>query len=261
MRGVLVSADQVPQSNGSFVSFMLAGLIQSQLNWRLSNETIIEHIRNNDYSKSTSRLRGMYFFENRDLAQNAVNESWGGHFKLDNLVELELYPSGAVTRVDANWITHAPRTVDNRLDMSDLSWIKKYWDGHPYCDQPTWELIANGEAIILTTSARVRAYEVAKREFPLSWEFIEMSRIATEVGSQAGLTTPFIHGISANRFSLDYAFHVAPFGDAKVVARMTEHPDWCTASGLRASQYREGSDRTRFSPLGPRVCDRDSGSS
>ena len=151
----------------------------------------------------------------------------GGHFQLDNLVELELYSQGDPTRVDANWITYAPRLESGRLDLSSSSWIRQYWTGQPYNDRPTWELIASGEALVLTTSTRARAYEVVKVEFPKSWEFIEMSRLATEIGAlDAGLTTPFIQRIADNRFRLDYILFDNAFKDKSVVDKMTTHPDW-----------------------------------
>jgi hypothetical protein len=71
------------------------------------------------------------------------------------------------------------------------------------------------------------AYEVVKREFPKSWEFIEMSRIATEVGAlHSDLTTPFIGRIAENRFRLDYLFFDYSFKDRAVVEKMATHPDW-----------------------------------
>jgi hypothetical protein len=226
MRGVLVSADLVPESTPSFTSFMVAGLIQHQLNSRLSNETIIEYVRERHFSGKISRLRGIYFFENEDLAQRPIDEKWGGHFKQDNLVELDLLPNGPVTRVDANWITYAPLLSDSRLDTSDLSWIAKYWDGQGYSDKPTWELIASGNAAVLTTSARAKAYEVVKRAFPESWDYIEMSRLAGEAGSYAGLITPFIRRLPSNSFSLDYAFLEAPLREASLIEKMSKHADW-----------------------------------
>ena len=66
-----------------------------------------------------------------------------------------------------------------------------------------------------------------KREFPKSWEFIEMSRIATEVGAlHGGLTTPYLIKLADNRFRLDYIFFDEPFKDKAVVEKMTKHPDW-----------------------------------
>ena len=154
MRGVLVSADRAPHSTPAFASFMIAGLFQYQCNQRLSNETVIEHARSQNFQNCISRLRGMYFFESQSSAQSAIDEKWGGHFRTENLVELELVTHGLITRVDAKWITYAPRVENGRLSLSDISWIKKYWSGEQYNDKPTWELIASSEALVLTASAK-----------------------------------------------------------------------------------------------------------
>jgi len=195
MRGILVSVDRAPGPTRSFASYMLAGLIQNQSNWRMNNETIIEYVRGQRFPAKVSRLRGIYFFEHRDQAQKAIAQKWGGHFELNNLVELELYPDGDVTRVDANWITDAPRGDHGHLDTTDLTWINNYWNGDYKGSDPTWEIIAVGEATILTTAARERAYEVVKQEFPKSWEFVEMSRLASEVGSHGGLIAPLLQNL------------------------------------------------------------------
>lgn len=146
MRGILVSADKVPEVPQSCASFMFASLIQSELNWRLHNEIIIDHVRVERYAKQISRLRGIYFFESEALARRAVH--WRGHFNLRNLVELELYPLGNVTRVDASWISDAPLRIDGRLDLGNLEWIDEYWRGYPKNDTPVWEVIAQGTAVV-----------------------------------------------------------------------------------------------------------------
>jgi hypothetical protein len=225
-RGVLVSADHAPDATEAYASFMVAGLIQHQCNWRLSNETIIEHFRGRYYSNRVSRLRGMYFFSSQAQAQRAIEEKWGAHFRTENLVELTLASSGEVTRVDANWISSAPLRDDGRLDTSNISWIEKYWSGEPYNDEPSWELIAVGEARVVTSASKERAIEVVKREFPRSWEFMEMSRLAADVGSHGGLTTPFIRRVSDSRFRLDYIFFDGDFKNKDVIDKMTRHPDW-----------------------------------
>jgi hypothetical protein len=226
MRGVLVSVDRAPGPTRSFASFMMAGLIQHQSNWRLNNETIVEYVRTLRFDKKVSRLRGVYFFEDRGQAQKAIDQKWGGHFELSNLVELELYPQGEVTRVDANWITEAPRSPDGRLDTTDLTWIDKYWKGETKSDDPTWEIVASGEATVLTTAARKKAYEVVKREFPKSWEFIEMSRLASEVGSHGGLIVPLLQSLGNGSLRLSYILFDEAFKDKAVVEKMSKHPDF-----------------------------------
>jgi hypothetical protein len=173
MRGVLIAVDSL-RTPESFVSFMFSGIIQNQDNRRLNNEIIIESVRARRFPHLTSRLRGLYFFDDLAIAQQAVSQKWGGHFIAKNLVELDLHNDGDLTRVDANWITDAALLSDGRLNPSDLSWIEKYWSGDPKNSSPTWELISGGFAVVPNERVRRRAYAVVQREFPRSWIFIEM---------------------------------------------------------------------------------------
>lgn len=234
MRGVLVAAESLREPS-SFVSFMFAGIIQSQNNRRLNNETVIEYARSKRFTNSVSRLRGMYFFENRAIAQLALDQNWGGHFKAENLAELDLYPAGNVTRVDANWITEAPRGSNGLLDTSNLNWIDNYWAGRPNGSSPTWEIISHGHAIIPDVEIRKRAYEVVKRTFPHSWIFTEMSRIAGEAGSDGGLSMPYIIKRDAQRHTLGYLLDDQAFHDQAIINKMTKHPD-IGRLGYRMSQ-------------------------
>jgi hypothetical protein len=224
MRGMLVSADQVPEVPQSCPSFMFASLIKSEVNWRLHNETIIEHIRAERYANQISRLRGLYFFESSSAAARAT--SWGGHFEQENLVELELYPAGEITKVDANWISDAPLRADGRLDPGDLSWIDGYWRGHPKNASPMWEIITSGTAVVLDAAVRRRAYELTQKTFPQCWEFIEMSRLAGEAGSNGGLLTPFLQRVNEVTLRLAYILYDGSFRDRNVIEKMTKHPDF-----------------------------------
>jgi hypothetical protein len=234
MRGVLVGADSLREPS-SFVSFMFAGIIQSQNNRRLHNEIVIEHTRSQRFINAVSRLRGMYFFEDRATAQLAIDQDWGGHFKIENLAELDLHPSGNVSRVDANWITKAPRKSNGLLDTSNLNWIDDYWAGRPNGASPTWEVISRGYAIIPDVEFRKRAYEVVQRAFPRSWIFMEMSRIAGEAGSDGGLSMPYIIKRDAQRHTLGYLLDDQAFHDEAIINKMTKHPD-IGRLGYRMSQ-------------------------
>jgi len=204
---------------------MFAGLVQSQNNRRLNNETIIEYVRSKSFQERVSRLRGMYFFENRELAQRAINEHWGGHFSADNLVEFELHPTSAPTRVDANWISEAPLGADGRLDLTNLTWIDQYWAGEPKNENPLWETLVQGRAVVQDLEVRSRAYDLVKPQFPRSVVFMEMARLAGEVGSDGGLVMPFIQRISENTLRLAYVMYDQDFHDLDVIQRIAGHPD------------------------------------
>jgi hypothetical protein len=217
MRGMLVSAGEVPGPSESFTSFMFAGLVQSQNNIRLSNEVLTEHVRATRFGHRISRLRGMYFFESRELARRACEQNWGGHFVEENLVELQLYPKGATTRVDANWITNPPPSLD---------WVDRYWLGESMGEAPVWELIADGIAVIKEARTREKAYAVVQKTFPRSWVFAEMARLAGEVGSDGGLIAPFLQRLSEGKYRLQYLFRDQDFHDPTVIEKMQQHPNF-----------------------------------
>ena len=171
------------------------------------------------HQQCISRLRGMYFFERRELAQRAIEQRWGGHFSPENLVELDLLTNSQVTRADADWISCA-HSADND------AWMDQYWLGRPLTTSPAWEIIANGVAIVLDTNIRRKAYELVQSVFPKSWIIIEMSRIAGEAGSDGGLITPLVQSLPNDKFRLSYMSYDGPFHDEGVVKRMREHPDF-----------------------------------
>lgn len=219
MRGMLVSADQVPGHSTSCASFMFAGIVLNQRNDRLRNESSIESARIRSHRQCISRLRGMYFFEQRELAQKAIDQGWGAHFRQENLVELDLLADSQITRADADWISFAHCADDE-------TWMDQYWLGRPLTSSPTWEIIANGVAIVLDTNVRRKAYELAQRVFPKSWIMIEMSRLAGEAGSDGGLITPLVHSVPDDKLRLSYVGYDRAFHEENVIKRMRVHPDF-----------------------------------
>jgi len=201
-RGVLVSAQASTAPPNCPVSLMFAGIVHYKSNVRLQNEIIIDAVRASQFPSRTSRLAGMYFFT--DSAQAAKAESWGGHFRPENLGEVEVHPVGEVTRVDSDWITYAETDRLGNLDTSDLSWIERYWAGEPHGSTPVWETIVQGRAVVFGTKLRERAYNVLARDFPSALDTLEMARLAAEVGSDLGQTGAWITQSEPDRLRLDY---------------------------------------------------------
>ena len=83
----------------------------------------------------------MYFAQ--ISAKPKLAESWGAHFRPENLGDFEIHTTSPLTRVDSNWITYAPRDGEGRLRASDLSWIDRYWAGEAHGDGPVWETIVD----------------------------------------------------------------------------------------------------------------------
>jgi len=232
MRGTLISAPSLREPS-SFVSFMFAGILQSRDNRRLHNEIIIEETRLKRFPHQISRLSGIYFFPDRRTAKIAVEESWGSHFAEENLTELELYSNDAITRVDASWITNAPTNPDGLLNTPE--WLDDYWAGRPASQNPTWEILSNGYAIILDEKIRKKAYEIIQLKFPNSWIMMEMSRLAGEAGSDAGSIMPYVLRRENNLHTLMYLFDDKDFHDEETIRKISLHPD-AGRLGYRMSQ-------------------------
>lgn len=201
-RGVLVSTQVTSTPPDCPVSLMFAGIIQHQNNARFQNELIIESVRAQRFPHQISRLSGMYFFT--DLAEASRALSWGGHFRRENIAELEVHSTGTVTRVDSNWITNARVDETGRLDQADISWIDRYWRGEAYGDFPIWETIVHGRAFVFGTELRERAYDVIAKAFPNALDMLEVARLAATVDSDLGQTTAWITQPAPDKFRLAY---------------------------------------------------------
>lgn len=189
-RGALVCAPAQP----GFLSVWSAGLIRAGNLARIGNELTIEAVRVASFGDRTSRLRGVFCFADPISAERA--REWkhfgAGHFKREYMAELSLIEaSGSRERSDANWITYAPTNGDGGL--TDVSWIPRYWAGEPFpTKEPIWETLVDGRLLVLGTDLRKAAYAAIKSEFPQSLLFLEMARMAAQVGSDLGSITAFL---------------------------------------------------------------------
>jgi hypothetical protein len=220
-RGVMVSAHAEARPPEAPVSMMFAGMIQHENNARLHNEFLIERVRAEKFSQQVSRLTGMYFFT--DVAQAEAALPWGGHFRTENLAELEVHPVGPFRKVDANWITHAKLDGNGRIDTAATEWIEKYWAGEPFSDSPVWETIVDGRAIILGTELRQRAYNHVAQAFPNALDTLEVARLAAAVDSDLGQTTAWITRTAADRFRLAYYLDMRDAEKPEFLGRLGKH--------------------------------------
>jgi hypothetical protein len=227
MRGMLVSADyaSAPPSDG-FISFMQAGIVETLNNRRIFNEVLIERVRSSFFPHQISRARGMFFFRSREEAEKRIGDpEWPPYFQSKNLLELELYHDEPFTDVDANWITFAPLAKDGRVTIGDLQWVWHYWAGEKYNDQPVWERIAKGVALVLDEQVRRQCYQYVREIFPASHISILMARLASEAGTRGGLTAPFLLRENERRVQLCYLWSDKEFHDPAIVSAIAQHPD------------------------------------
>jgi hypothetical protein len=225
-RGVLVSSlNTSSKVEAGFISFMHASILQSDNSIRFLNELIIENYRISFSPNKTSRLLGMYFFQSRKDALNRIGDpNWPNYFISDNLVEIRLFSPVDPVVVDANWITYAPLDSEYQLDLSKLDWIEKYWNGIPFNDNPIWEIIADGYAVIPDIEIRQKCRESLSSMFPESIIPLTMAQIVGEIGSNGGMITPFVRRIAKNQIRLDYIWSDHDFHDIQVIEKIKNHP-------------------------------------
>lgn len=225
MRGMLVSAQHAAAEAG-FISFMQAGMILAGNNPRIFNETVIELWRSNFHRDRTSRMRGIYFFKTRADAEARIDDpNWPPYFSAENLIEFELLTNEPPTQVDANWITFANLDGTGRIELNDLNWVSKYWQGVPRGDQPVWEIIANGVALVLDEAKRRNSEAYLRQMFPRAYIPMLMARIASEVGTRGGQVHPFLLREDEETVCLVYLSSDAEFHDFEIIEAMKTHPD------------------------------------
>jgi hypothetical protein len=150
---------------------------------RYRTEVALDGVRLRGYPGAVSRLGGFYVFSDEESALRA-SRAWGGGFRRENLAELGLRPDARTSRYDSEWITH-------KLDPEgDLGWADAYFAGHQLGDEPIWEIVVDGRALILGTDLRETAYETVKAAWPASLSLLELARVAVELDSDLGLITP-----------------------------------------------------------------------
>jgi hypothetical protein len=150
------------------------------------DEIVLDALRQAHQPDAISRVRGFYLFDDEASAERAIKD-WGGSFHRDTLAEVGILEGSRWSRHDAQWITSG-------LGCGDRSWMLPYLCGEPSGENPVWELLVHGRAVVFGTGPREAAYEVVKRTWPQSLALLELSRVAVELGSDLGLIVPMVFG-------------------------------------------------------------------
>jgi hypothetical protein len=180
------------------------------------DELAIEAARASRHPDCTSRLQGFYAFPDRDTAFRA--RTWG--FRADQLVEIEIAPTGRVSQYDAQSIT--------QLGTGAGPWIDRYLAGDPQSQVPIWEWIVQGRAVIYGTELRERARETVLRTWPTSRPLLEVARLGTWLGSDLGLITARATATPAGH-RIEYWMNFADATNHAFLTRLDDlkrdHPD------------------------------------
>lgn len=180
-----------PQGDPFGVSLWFYNNIKNKLNSNRVNELInefrLEELRNKRFQNAVSRMRGMFFFETEEMAKEILTRWKGNNFNSDYISQVNFSASN-MTKVDSEWITQKLGNLD-----SDSDWMKSYWAGEPYWENPMTEVIASGMGLVVNADLRRVAYEqIAKREPHVS-KLLAFSAAKFFYGVEnAGLTVPAI---------------------------------------------------------------------
>lgn len=223
-RGILVTP---PKDHQGFVSVWYADLLQQVGSGHWITEMELEGLRRDKFPDRNSRLTGLFCFPDISSAKAAPllwNSGAKGYYKLDNLAEINLSQASGRYALDSNWITYS-----RGADLDSEEWMESYWLGLPYPrEEPVWETIVEGRAIVLGTELRNKAYDVVKACWPDSLAILELSRLAAWAGSDLGSIHAFLSD-SRNHYSLDYYMNLEeldkPEFDSKVLELVNSgHP-------------------------------------
>ena len=215
-KGTLITPPNTETQDGRFVSWWLAGLLRNPRH--LARELALERVRAQHFPERISRLVGIFCFLDESCANQAV--SWGGHFKVENRVEISLSEAKGHDRLDANWITYA----DPRAVSPNDAWIARYWQGEPYPNpnaKPVWETLVEGTVTVLGKEVRERAFEVVKTCWPDSLMLLEISRLGAWIGSDLGSISAFMAD-GGEDYHFRFGMDMRDASDAGFLDRLTE---------------------------------------
>lgn len=179
-----------------------------------ATELAIETARARRFSDKASRLRGFYVFPDRVTAERGAG--WGASFNPAFLTEVAVTEGSLISTYDANWITH-------ELPNGPGDWIDRYLAGDPRDDEPLWEQVVDGRALVLGTDVRNWAHAVAEQEWPQSMGVLELGRLAVELDSRLGAITAFAMQTPGG-IRVRYILNFADADEPDFLRRLAQHP-------------------------------------
>jgi hypothetical protein len=215
-RGEMVSSAEVHEQALGFW-LMRALSAESSTGHRsavFQDELVLDALREVHQPHAISRLRGFYLFDDEASAERAIQQ-WGGSFHRHALTEVGILEGSRWSRHDAEWIS-------TRIGSGDRSWMLPYLRGEPSGDDPIWELLVDGRAVIFGTQLREAAYEVVQRVWPQSLALLELSRVAVEFRSDLGVITPMVLG-QVNDHRVDFAMNFVDATNQEFLERFSRY--------------------------------------
>ncbi|MES0267188.1 hypothetical protein [Citrobacter sedlakii] len=137
--------------------------IENNLTTRLQNELALEKVRQTQFPNKVSRLTGVYLFNTKEIAEQAIDR-WGVNPKLKEFIaEIDFYGVN-FTEVDSEWISDF---MDTPVEQN-AQWMSNYWASEPRWQTPLTEVIASGFGVITDQNIRIKAYEKLYELWPTS---------------------------------------------------------------------------------------------
>lgn len=136
---------------------------------RWINELKLEAIRQQVSPHAVSRLRGMYFFENEEDANIAVDR-WKIPQNKKFIAQVNFSATNLI-RLDSEWIT-------SYLRSDNTDWMPRYWKGETLGVRPLTEILASGIGIVKNRNLREKAYEKIIEHSPYASRLVSMAACA-----------------------------------------------------------------------------------
>lgn len=157
-----------------------ANLAESS-SWWFEREISIELARAQSNPNAVSRLTGFFAFEDRNAALTAARR-WGEGFDENSIQEIEILPGSRISRYDSSWIDEMGRNPPGDLALN-------YARGDFQGQEALVELLVDGEALIIGTEIRERAYATVRNVWPNALASLEIARLGALIGSAIGYIT------------------------------------------------------------------------
>ena len=185
-RGVLITPPKEKTANGRFVSWWQSRLYENSPHF--GRENALELVRTQEFPERISRLSCIFCFLDKESATRAAR-LWNAHFRLENLVEVNLGEARGRQRLDSNWITYS----NSEAALNTDKWIQRYWQGEPFPGQkPIWESLVEGRVTLAGNQVLARSYETVKAHWPDSLLFLKISRSGAHLGFNIGSISAFL---------------------------------------------------------------------
>jgi len=208
VRGGFYSPSCLVENAPGAVNFWMANQFCSSSFQRFIFETKLEKVRQDEFPNSVSRLRGFFVFGDEKSALSVNAETWGKRFNSENLTDLGV-SANAYSKLDSNWISE----LLDAHNTNDANWVnlaRQYWSGKSHSKNPIWEYIVEGYATVWGLDLKKRALESISEYWPKSIALFNYCANAFSVGSNDGMTIPYITN-QKNALNLDYYLRMVDY--------------------------------------------------